>query len=112
MEQRRAQKLEDFTSDMIHWGLWQTEQAVDDAISGIKTKKEKTSALKAQLNFRQFVLQQKPPQDLKLYAFSKPDGDGGRVTFGPSELTENLKMLIKHSVSCETLRDEKKTRHM
>ena len=105
MEQKRAQKKEDFTTDMIHWGLWQTEQAVDDAISGIKTKKEKTAALKAQLNFRQFVLQQKPPEGLKLYAFSK-SGGGGRVIFGPSELAENLKMLIKHAVSCETVRRE------
>jgi hypothetical protein len=44
----------------LTWGLWQTEDQVDFHLNtDIKSQKDKIEALKAQLNFRRFVLKQK-----------------------------------------------------
>jgi regulator of protease activity HflC (stomatin/prohibitin superfamily) len=62
-EARRIQTLENCTSDMIESGLWQTEQEVERQVNALKTKTLKVKALKAQLNFRRKVLEQKPTSD-------------------------------------------------
>ena len=56
---KRLRKKEQQTADIVYWGLWQTEQQVDDALASMGVV-EQTKALKAQLNFRQHVLTQKP----------------------------------------------------
>lgn len=48
-ERRRAAVLkakEALTDDIIHYGLWQSEDGVDSALEDMHTKKEKTAALK------------------------------------------------------------------
>ena len=56
---KRLRKKEQQTADIVYWGLWQTEQQVDDALASMGVV-EQMKALKAQLNFRQQVLKQKP----------------------------------------------------
>ena len=106
LEKRRVQKKEGQTADIIYWGLWQSEEAVETALSIVSSKKDKIAALKAQLNFRNNVLEQKPVEK-GLYAFSKVGENGVRRQLGPEELTENLKKLIQHASSIETSRKEK-----
>ena len=54
-EEKKLAKLEKFTNDVIHWGLWQSSTRVDEMLSKISSNKQKVLALRAQLNFRKFV---------------------------------------------------------
>ena len=94
---KRLRKKEQQTADIVYWGLWQTEQQVDDALASMGAV-EQTKALKAQLNFRQHVLKQKPadPALKCVYSFSKSDGQR-RVQLSREMLAANIKLLIKHS---------------
>jgi hypothetical protein len=52
-EKKRLKKLEDYTSSILLWGLWQSEEQVDFHLNTvIKSNKDNTEALIAQLNFR------------------------------------------------------------
>lgn len=77
-EKRRVQKLENYTNDIIDWGLWQSVQDVDYHVSLYKTKKDKVAALKPQLNFRNKVLHQKPKDETlhDVYTVIKTQGNG------------------------------------
>jgi hypothetical protein len=61
LEKARLKKLEDYTNAILDWGLWQTDVQIDFQMgTDLKTKTDKISALKAQLNFRKHVLMQRP----------------------------------------------------
>jgi len=91
-EIRNIQKKEGITSEIIHFGLWQTTSQIDAAIAGLPSKTSKLSALKAQLRFRQHVLAQKSDTNT-IYAFSKIIS-GKRQDLSVEEMTKNLKTLI------------------
>lgn len=58
--QKRVKKLEEYTNNILTGGMWQTEDQVDFHLNtDIKSQKDKIEVLKAQLNFRRFVLQRK-----------------------------------------------------
>jgi hypothetical protein len=49
-EEKRLKKLEDYTSSIFLWELWQSEEQVEFHLNTvIKSNKDKTEALKAQL---------------------------------------------------------------
>ena len=57
LEKARLKRLEDYTNAILDWGLWQTDVQVDFHMgTDFKTKTDKISAMKAQLNFRKHVL--------------------------------------------------------
>lgn len=92
-EKKRVKKLEEHTNNILTWGLWQTEDQVDFHLNTvIKSPKDQIEALKAQLNFRRFVLQQKiSGEDFKtIYNVTKMEVNK-RVNLKPEELAEMLK---------------------
>lgn len=94
-EENRMQKLENYTSDIVYYQLWQSVDQVDLKLSDIPSITEKKRALKCQLNFRQHVLKQKP-ENPKVFLFSK-SVDNKSKQLSVEELTENLKVLVQHS---------------
>ena len=75
------------------WALWQTEDQVDFHLNtDIKSPKDHIEALKAQLNFRRFVLQQKISGEgfKTIYNVTNMEANK-RVNLKPEELAEMLK---------------------
>ena len=98
VEKARLKKLEDFTSSILEWGLWQSNAHVDFHLGTvIKTKTDKLSALKAQLNFRKHVLLQKP-KNKDVYNFTKVVGKR-RINLTVDELAANVKKLIDDALT-------------
>ena len=96
-EKKRLTKLEDYTSSILLWGLWQSEEQVDFHLNTvIKSNKDNTEALKAQLNFRHFVLQQKIKDDPTIYNIIRLEGNK-RINLKPDELTVSVKKFINAS---------------
>jgi hypothetical protein len=62
-----------------------------------KTKTDKISALKAQLNVRKYVLMQQP-EDKDLFNFTKSVGKQ-RMNLTVEELTTNVKKLVEHALT-------------
>jgi ribosomal protein L7/L12 len=52
-------KKETLTKEILKLGLWDSKQLVTKKMKRLKTKTEKQNALKSQINFRHFVLEQK-----------------------------------------------------
>lgn len=95
LEAKRLEKLECYTNEIIYYGLWQSQEQIDCALEQIKTITEKKKSLKAQLNFRNYVLQQKP-ENRSVYRFSTTT-DGKARQFSIEQLTENLRLLVNHA---------------
>lgn len=92
IENKRAkdfQEKENLTNSMLYYGLWQSVQQVDLQIQTIKSKTEKLTALKTQINFRKTVLGQ--PAEKDLYKFSSK----GIGVFSIDILQANLCKLIE-----------------
>lgn len=51
-ERERLRKQENFTNDIIQYGLWQSETEVDNMLSLYDKASEKIKALKSQMRFR------------------------------------------------------------
>lgn len=79
-KKKRIQKLQDYTSKIITWGLWQSDEQVNFNLNLCTSKNDKIEALKAQLNFRRYVLAQNPKTDdfKDVYLMSKSHGNGNR----------------------------------
>lgn len=73
MKARSLQRKQKLTDDIVHWGLWQSEETINSCIRVLTNKKDKVAALKAQLNFRKDVLQQASAGNTskEIYSFSK-----------------------------------------
>jgi hypothetical protein len=91
----RIKKLENYTNQILIWGLWQTEEEVDQELSRSKTQSDKQEAISAQLNFRNHVLKQKC-DDQNVYVMSELVS-GRRKKLSISKLSANVKKLIQHS---------------
>lgn len=92
-EKSSVKKLEEYTNNILTWGLWKTGEQVDFYLNTvIKSQKDKIEALKSQLNFRRFVLQQKISGDgfKTIYNVTKMEGRE-RVNLKPEELAEYVK---------------------
>ncbi|XP_006822212.1 spindlin-3-like [Saccoglossus kowalevskii] len=92
---------------MIHYGLWQYKQQVLDSLATFQTIEGKKDGLKAQLRFRDTVLQQKPITP-KVYTFSKrvsPDSDR-RVSLTWQELRDNLLTLVENAFNLPTSQED------
>jgi alkyl hydroperoxide reductase subunit AhpC len=61
---KSLEKKETLTKEILKLGLWDSKQLVTKKMKRLKTKKEKQNALKSQINFRHFVLEQKAEKRL------------------------------------------------
>ena len=99
--EKHFREKEDLTRKMIHYGLWQTENEVEDKLCSLPTIKEKIAALKTQITFRKVVLEQ-PVSDKTLFNFSSK----GLGTFGIARLKANVLTLIR--ASCHLIEQTEK----
>lgn len=98
---RKSQKLQAYSIAILDWGLWQTTDQVDFHLTQvIKSKKDQLEALKAQLNFRRFILNQKLKDDKNIYCVTKLDGRK-RINLTPTELSKNVKKLIENAFTVQ-----------
>ena len=97
--QRRIKELEKYTMAIIHHSLWQTPAEADNMLATLGTQKLKLEALKAQLRFRQHVLQQNTG-DKSVYLFST-----NKQALTVQELTKNLKTLLAHATTLSSDED-------
>ncbi|WAQ99794.1 hypothetical protein MAR_024167 [Mya arenaria] len=89
VQSQANQRLSNYTSEIIHFGLWQSEHDVDRALGEIEHRKDKIKALKAQLNFRNNVLQQTPDDKKSVYRLSSSENGKPPRKLGVDELTVN-----------------------
>jgi hypothetical protein len=61
---KSLEKKEILTKEILKLGLWDSKQLATKKMKRLKTKKEKQNALKSQINFRHFVLEQKAEKRL------------------------------------------------
>lgn len=92
-EAKRIERLEKMTDKIIFFGLWQTREDVDKALASIQSVTEKKKALKAQLNFRRYVLLQKPPKEGFENVFNFSFKENGKIKQCSIELAANLKKI-------------------
>ena len=108
LERLQAKKLkekEDLVQMILRYGLWQSKHQIQEELLKLKTKKEKVTALKLQLDFRKKVLEQKHA-DKTLFFITK---DKRQLTV--EEVTANLCQLLGSTsiasgslaVNCESL---------
>ena len=91
LERKKLKQKENMTNEIIYFGLWQSETEVDQKLLLISSKSEKEKALKAQIRFREKVLEQK--MDKSLSCFSHKINDK-RVPLSVDNLRDNVKQLI------------------
>ena len=92
-EKKRIKQMEEYTSQIIHYGLWQNQQEVTKHLEELDNKSEKIEALKSQLRFRQKVFKQNPSQK-HLFNFTKKTDTSKRIALTVEELRINLNTLI------------------
>ena len=79
---------EQLTQEIVQCGLWQTHHDIVTGLGKEKSKSAKLKALKAQLNFRKKVLEQRHP-DKDVFAFTRK---GKQLSV--DELVSNLNKLL------------------
>ena len=89
---RKLQEREKYTDDIVLYGLWQSPDEVNNMVQSFSSKKEKVKAMKAQLRFRQHVLNQTAAHAAS-FVFSKSI-DEKRRELTPEELKDNLRTLV------------------
>ena len=94
IESKRLQELEKITNAVCFYGLWQSEEQMNESLQRLNSENEKREALKSQLRFRKTVLKQKHG-DPKVYNFSRKGLDGKYTTLNVEELKQNVLTLIK-----------------
>ena len=90
------------SNDIIYWGLLQSEEEVEEALERL-SHSEKVALLKAQLKFRKNVLEQKP-SEADLFNITVMEDSGTtrkRRNLSADELAQNVKQLIRESLSME-----------
>lgn len=98
-KQATMQKLllekERITTDMIQYGLWQSETDVNEGLKIAKSETQKRQSLKAQLRFRKTVLKQTYDADKDVYKFSTKQ----KGQLNSKALQDNLLKLINTAIS-------------
>ncbi|WAQ97077.1 hypothetical protein MAR_029767, partial [Mya arenaria] len=74
LDRERLRIQEKCTSDIVHFGLWQSELEVDNMLASYNSITDKINALKAQLKFRQKVLLQLPEEKKAFNVTKSVDG--------------------------------------
>ena len=90
---KRMQEREIIFKDILFFGLYQDAARVSENVGQLKAKGDKLDALKAQLRFREHILEQEA--DSRLFRFSRKEADGKRANLSVEELSENVKELIR-----------------
>lgn len=88
LKAKTVERKEILTKEITKLGFWDTRRLVECKMRNLKTKKNKRNALKVQINFRQFVLEQKA--DKRLFQTCKYQGH----TVSIEQLKSNLLELI------------------
>lgn len=52
LEKERIRRAEEMTNDVCYYGLWQSQQQVEEGMGRLRNEKELINALQAQLKFR------------------------------------------------------------
>ena len=99
-KQRLLLEKERITTDMIQYGLWQSETDVNEGLERAKSETQKRQSLKAQLRFRKTVLQQMYNSDKDVYKFSKNKGQ-----LNSKALKDNLLKLINAAAGNDHARE-------
>ncbi|XP_071149165.1 uncharacterized protein [Mytilus edulis] len=99
-KEARLKKVEHYTNQVLIWGLWQSEEEVDQALLGLKTKKDKIEAITAQLNFRKHVLKQTVDDQSDVYNQSSIV-NGKRQKFTIDKFTSNIKKLVRRAYTIQ-----------
>ena len=106
-EERRKlnvlKERETIFKDILYFGLYQSEEQLERGLEQIKGVGEKSDALKAQLRFREKILEQ--PADPKLFRFSEKEGNRRR-NLKWTELNFNCLALIRLACESPTSPDE------
>ena len=89
-KQRLLQEKERITTDLIQYGLWQSELDVDEGLKRARSETQKRQSLKAQLRFRKCVLEQSYESDKDIYKFSTKQ----KGQLNSKQLRDNLLKLI------------------
>ena len=89
-KQRLLQEKERITTDMIQYGLWQSDIDVDEGLKRARSETQKRQSLKAQLRFRKCVLEQSYESDKDIYKFSTKQ----KGQLNSKQLKDNLLKLI------------------
>ena len=90
-EMKKMANKEEIPSKMIEYGLWQSETEVVEQVESYPCQKDKLDALKAQLSFRNKVLDQKS-EDPKVYNVTKLV-NGKRTPLSVEELSSKCEVL-------------------
>ena len=78
------------TTDMIEYGLWQTQADINNGLKLCKSETQKRQAIKSQLRFRKTVLEQIYDADKDIYKFSTKH----KGQLNSTALKDNLLKLI------------------
>lgn len=70
LEKERIKRAEEMTNDVCYYGLWQSQQQVEEVMGRLRNEKELIDALQAQLKFRKNVLKQKH-KDSKILTYQE-----------------------------------------
>ena len=95
-KRKKEQQLEQYTNEMIEFSLRQTQEDVENQVKSYSKQNVQIKALKAQLNFRQKVLQQES-DDKSVFNFTKVQ-NSKRVNLSVHELTVNVKKLVNKAM--------------
>lgn len=87
-QEKKMREKERLTQEILQYGLWQTQHDVRKALSQLKFKSAKVKAIKAQLDFRTCVLEQKHPDKDVIFISKQLTVD---------ELIINLEKLLAES---------------
>lgn len=99
-ERKRIQNMEEMTNAVCYYGLWQSQEQVNEGLAKLKTDKEQREALQSQLKFRKKVLNQKH-SDSKIFNFSeKVGGKYQKLTI--EQLKSNVFKLIQDCLMVPT----------
>ena len=90
-KEKFLRQKEQLTQEIVQCGLWQTHDDIAKGLAKEKSKSAKLKALKAQLNFRRRVLEQKH-SDKEVFAFSRK---GKQLSV--DDLVSNLEKLLSAS---------------
>lgn len=101
-EKEKLRKQTEYTNNIVLNGLWQSESEIDNMLLSYLKDSEKIEALKGQIKFRKEVLLQ-VADEKKTFNFTKAvNGGKSRKSLSVSELTDNLKLLVRQAL----VRDE------
>ena len=101
-ETRRLNRLENYSKKIIYFSLWQSEGEVESGLNEVSSKTQKLEALKAQLNFRRYVLKQNPKENC--YQLSTAES-GVKWKLTVDEIKANVIKLVNHAFTIQPVND-------